>query len=123
MPDGTFPAEVRIGTVVYKVTADADDWMRIEHSTQSKGYYGHTQNTEAMIYLNPGATPDVQRLTLWHEVLHALTETVMGSPDFRSLPNAPESKDDAEEAVMRMFEHPTLSVLRDNPALVAYLTA
>lgn len=117
------PSEVRVGTVVYKVTADADDWMRIEHSTKTSGYYGHTQNTEATIYLNAGATPDVQRLTLWHEVLHALAETVMGSPDFRNLPGAPDSKSDAEESVVRMFEHSTLAVLRDNPELVAYLTA
>ena len=116
------PASVRIGTVAYRITNAPDEWMRVEHSTQTKGYYGHTQNTEAMIYLNPGATPDVQRLTLWHEILHALAETVMGSPDFRNLPGAPESKDAAEEAVIRMWEHSTLAVLRDNPDLVAFLT-
>lgn len=122
-PESSMPAELRIGTVVYKVTVDADDWMRIEHSTQSKGYYGHTHHKSATIYLNPESTPDVLRLTLWHEVLHAVAETMMGSPDLRALPGAPESKDDAEEAVIRMLEHPTLVVLRDNPELVAYLTA
>lgn len=117
------PPAVRVGAVTYRVTASTDDWMRIEHRTQTKGYYGHSQHTEAVIYLNPEASLDVQRLTLWHELLHCLDETVMGDPDWQKLPAAPDDKDAAEELVIRMWEHPTLSVLRDNPDLVAYLTA
>lgn len=119
----SMPTTIVVGTVPYTVTADADEWMRIEHSTRTNGYYGHTQNREAVIFLNPNTSPEVQRLTLWHEVLHALSESVMGAPDYRNLPGAPESKEDAEEATVRMWEHPTLAVLRDNPELVAYLTA
>lgn len=76
-----------------------------------------------MIYLSPECTPAVNRLTLWHEILHCLDEVLMGNPDWRNLGGAPESKYDAEEIVVRMWEHPTLAVLRDNPELVAYLTA
>ncbi|CAH0209025.1 hypothetical protein SRABI44_02121 [Microbacterium foliorum] len=47
----------------------------------------------------------------------------MGAPGYRGLPGAPESKEDAEEAIVRMLGHPTLAVLHDNPELVAYLTA
>ncbi|WP_417556230.1 hypothetical protein [Microbacterium sp.] len=117
------PSTVQIGTVEYAVMADHDSWMRIEHSTQTKGFYGHTHNHSARIYINPDSVPEVQRLTLWHEVLHALVEVTMGAPDFRSLPGGPETKDEAEESVVRMWEHPTLAVLRDNPGLLAYLTA
>jgi len=117
------PSTIRVGTVTFRVTVDRDDWMRIEHKTQTKGYYGHTENREAMIYLNPDGAPDVTRLTLWHEVLHCLDETVMGDPNWLELAGKPEDMDAAEEVVIRMLEHPTLAVLRDNPALVAYLTA
>lgn len=116
----TIPSTIRIGSVAYRVTVDPDEWMRYEHKVQSKGDYGHTQNLEATIYVNPAATPDVQRQTLWHEIMHGLCETTMGSPNWRGLG---EEKSDREEAVVRAFESPTLLVLRDNPDLVAYLTA
>jgi hypothetical protein len=112
------PESLLIGTVAYRVTIDPDDWMRIEHETKTGGYYGHTQHRTAMIYLNPGATPDVTRLTLWHEVLHALAEAAMGSPEWRKLGG---TKDEREERVIRTIEAPTLAVLRANPQLVAYL--
>ena len=114
------PATIRVGAVTYRVTIDPDDWMRIEHKIQSKGDYGHTLNVEATIYVSPEATPDVQRVTLWHEVMHALCTAVMGSPDWRGLGK---KKNDREEAVVSAFESPIVLVLRDNPALVAYLTS
>ena len=119
-PTPSIPTVIRIGAVSYRVATDHDSWVRIEHATQSKGFYGHAQHTDAVIYLNPDAAPDVTRLTLWHEILYCLGEVTMGSPDWRHLP---EDKGDAEEAVVRRWEHPTLAVLRDNPDLVAYLTA
>lgn len=117
------PASVRIGVVTYRVTTDPSDWQSIVHKTQTKGFYGHSQHTEAVIYLNPEANPDVTRLTLWHEILHCLDETVMGNPNWLRLGDQPEDRDAAEEVVIRMWEAPTLAVLRDNPDLVAYLTS
>lgn len=105
------------------MSLDADEWMRLEHANQRTGNYGETTHRGAVIYLNPDQADDVVRLTLWHEVLHALSVAVMGDPDFRSLPGNPDSSDTAQEAVVRMLEHPTLAVLRDNPDLVAYLTS
>lgn len=114
------PASIRVGSVTYRVTIDPDEWMRYEHENQSKGDYGHTWHATATILINPESTPDVARLTLWHEIQHALCETCMGSPDWLNLG---ENKDDREEAIVRAIESPTLLVLRDNPALVAYLTS
>lgn len=111
---------MKVGPVVYRITSDPDEWLRVEHKTQTKGYYGHTENREAVIYLNPEADPAVTRLTLWHEILHALCETTMGSPDWRGLGK---DHDAREESIIRAFEAPTLTVLRDNPEIVAYLTA
>jgi hypothetical protein len=113
------PSTVQIGAVTYAVTIDPDAWMRYEHENQSKGEYGYTLHTEAIILLNPESAPDVARQTLWHEIMHGLCETTMGSPNWRGLGA---EKSDREEAVVRAFESPTLLVLRDNPDLVAYLT-
>ena len=120
---GSLPETVTIGTVTYRITQDPGEWQTIEHQTQTKGYYGHTQHTEATIYLNPNAAPTVTRLTLWHEIFHCIDETALGDPDWRALNGNPEDKAAAEETVIRMLEHPTLAVLRDNPDLVEYLVA
>lgn len=114
------PDTVLIGSVVYDVTTDPIDWLLYEHANQSKGCYGHTDSMAAVIYVSPDTSSDNQRLTLWHEVMHALCETVMGSPAWLDLGD---SNGDREERVIRSFESPTLLVLRDNPELVAYLTA
>lgn len=114
------PASVLIGSVTYLVTTHPDDWMRIEYESQRKGDYGHTKHDMAMIYINPESTPDVQRQTLWHEVMHALCETVMGAPVWRYLGA---DRVEREESVIRMLESPIILVLRDNPDLVTYLTA
>jgi len=106
--------------VTYLVTVDPDDWMRIEHKTQRKGDYGHCQHDTATIYISPTCSRDVQRLTLWHEVMHALCETVMGAPIWRYL--GPD-RNEREESVIRMLESPIVLVLRDNPELVDYLMA
>lgn len=115
----TCPESVKVGTVTYRITRDPDDWLRIEHERQTKGYYGHTSHQTPVIYLNPDAAEDVTRMTLWHEVMHALCEAAMGAPDWRHLGNA---RDDREEAVIRKFEAPIVDVLANNPELVAYLT-
>lgn len=114
------PESVRIGQVIYRITSDPDDWMKVEHSTQTKGYYGHTRNTEAVILINPEAAPSVAKLTLWHEIFHAMFEAAMGAPDWDALGK---DKSAREEEVIRRLEAPTLNVLADNPELVAYLTA
>lgn len=116
----TMPAEVLIGTVVFTVTTDPDEWVRAEHRRQRTGDYGACEPNRALITINPDTPADVQRLTVWHEVLHALAETVMGKPEWKRLG---ETVTDREEAVVRAWEHPTLAVLRDNPDLAAYLTA
>lgn len=112
------PASVKVGALVFEVTDDENDWIRIEHATQMKGNYGYTTRLESRIYLNPSQSPSNLRLTLWHEVLHALHEGVMGRPDWRHLGA---TNEDREESVISAWEHPTLQVLRDNPDLVAYL--
>ena len=113
------PKAVTIGSVVYDVTADPLDWMCYENTSQCKGAYWHTEPMHAVIYISPETSPDNQRLSLWHEIMHALCESVMGSPRWSDLG---EGQTEREERVVRAFESPIVLVLRDNPALVAYLT-
>lgn len=114
------PSTIQIGAVTYTVTTDEVDWLRYENAEQCKGAYGHTDSMAAVIYISPVTSSDNQRLTLWHEVMHALCETAMGSPNWDHLGEGPTER---EERVVRYFESPTLLVLRDNPELVTYLTA
>lgn len=120
MPDPTLPTQVMVGVVCYQISADPDDWMRIEHQEQRNGGFGFTEARRARIYLNPDQPESQMRLTLWHEVLHAVFESGMGRPSWTKLGG---STFDREERVVRMLEAPTLNVLADNPDLVAYLTA
>lgn len=115
-----YPPRIRVGTVTYRVSTDPDEWVRAEHGAQMTNSFGHTDNTAAVIVLNPDHPDGVRRQTLWHEVLHALHWTVMGAPDWRGLGKDADAR---EETVIKSWEHPTLAVLRDNPGLVAYLTA
>lgn len=112
------PEHIKVGTVEYAINSDPDDWIKLEHETQTKGNYGYTKNLNATIYLNPEADQRVVALTLFHELLHALCESVMGAPDWRHLGK---TKVDREEQVVRMLEGPLLSVLTDNPDLFRFL--
>lgn len=112
------PESVIIGTVVYAILNDPTSWMAYEHGSQTKGFYGATQFRQSQILINPEQTPEQTRLTLWHEILHALNQSVMGDPSWTRLSKDP---DEAEEIMVRRLEHPTLAVLRDNPELTLYL--
>jgi len=113
------PATVKAGYVTYTVKQCTPDEWKNAVDKHLRDAYGVTQHLPARILLHPDLTDDVARLTLWHEVLHAAIETMTGGDDsqWQGL-----TEGDAEEAVIRRLEHPTLSILRENPALVAYLT-
>lgn len=114
------PKTVQVGSIIYKVTSKKSDWVLRENRNHRSGDYGSMEGMLTTIFLNPDQTPDQMRQTFWHEVLHALTETVMGSPSWE---NIGENSSEREETIVRVFESPTLLVLRDNPELVKYLTA
>lgn len=119
-PNLQVPTSILVGTIRYRITCDEEEWLRIEHRSKTSGYYGHTTNLDATIWLNPASSPDVLRLTLWHEALHAVMESAAGCPEWTELG---EDRATREETVIRRIESPTLALLRDNPELVAYLNA
>ena len=112
------PPELLIGSVVYRVISDPILFALKEGDEECKGAYGFTTAMKATIHLNPDQSPDNQRLTLWHEIMHALAESVMGNPHWDNLGENPVER---EEKIIRLLESPTLLVLRNNPLLVKYL--
>jgi hypothetical protein len=111
-----YPRRIRVGTVTYRVSDTPEDW---QHASDAVNKVGETDHMAGVIRLKPGMAPSVLRITLWHEVLHAIMWSVLGGPRWDHLGDDP---DDREEYVVARLEHPTLAVLRDNPGLVAYLT-
>ena len=114
------PNSVLVGSIIYRVTQDSGEWVSFEYKHKINGFLGHTDHEHAIIYLNPKCPPDVTRLTLWHEILHALCQVVAGRPDWLNLGEDQNARD---ESVIQRLESPTLLVLRDNPQLVTYLTS
>lgn len=116
----SMPKTIRIGTVIFKVTDDPDEWMRKEHEEQNKRMIGRTDTRETTIYICPNLSIEMKRTVLWHEVLHALCAVVMGMPRWSSKAMGTTAFD-REEFVVSAWEYPTLSVLRDNPSLADFL--
>lgn len=119
-PPPPMPASLKIGPVTYDVICDEKEWKDYEHREQQKGYYGKCYHMELRILLNPEAPENLRAFTLWHEAMHAMFEQMMGSP-FWSQDLDGLNKEDQEETIVRRMEYPTLQVLRDNPALLAYV--
>lgn len=111
-----YPRRIRVGTVTYRVSDTPEDWAAADNPT---GKVGESDHVNALIRIKPGMAPDAARITLWHEVLHALMWSVLGGPRWDHLGDDEEAR---EEFIVARLEHATLAVLRDNPGLVAYLT-
>ncbi len=110
------PASVLIGTVRYRITRDKGEWLAED---RHPGLVGLSDNTRALILLDPNTPDDVQRVTLLHEVMHCIAEDLMGGPKWNLRGGATKR----EETLIRMWEGPLLLVLRSNPDLITYLTA
>lgn len=75
---------------------------------------GETRPSRLTIVVRPGLPPDLERVVVWHEVLHA----VMAVHDWLGARRMP-----AEEEVVDKVSMTQMEVLRDNPRLLRYLTA
>lgn len=114
------PRRVQIGQIRYTILSDDESWLTFEHSRQNKGLLGSTNADEATIHIKPGLAPDVTRLTLMHELIHAVIESTMGNPDPASFTG--DTPDDRNELMVLAFEHPMLALVADNPDVMAFLS-
>lgn len=105
------PTSIKIGSHNWSVT-------EIKRKNQPDGEsYGYTNDKDASITIDSEMPTSVKRVTLVHEIMHAIRFTFGGSYQ----PPKTTSFEDMEHYFIGLYEEPLTLVLRDNPALVAYL--
>lgn len=90
--------QIRVGPVIYPVIVE-NNLM----GSDGRMLHGEARHIRPEIALNAGNTPDVQQLTLWHEVLHCF-EAVYGEIGF-------------DEVTVNRLSAYIVMALRDNPTL------
>jgi Zn-dependent peptidase ImmA (M78 family) len=82
------------------------------------GAYGYTLDNKNLIVIADNLGNGKQQITLLHEVLHAIRMNNDGMPR----PNKEDDFETWEHYFIAMYETGLLSVLKDNPKLVEFLT-
>ena len=110
------PEHVQVGPYRYTIVCDDTEHAR---AVRDHGYdvYGATSHRQQRIVLTPDCAPDVQTVTLAHELMHAImfasgADTVLAGYD-----------DGLEERLIQQTSPVLVQVLRDNPTLAAWLAA
>lgn len=107
------PARLKIGTQTWTVAE-----VKPKHNAAfAEGLYGQTMGKEQTIILDAEMPNDSKRITLFHELLHAIRFVFGGS----YTPPPKTSFEEWEHYFIGIYEEPVVMVLRDNPELVAYL--
>jgi Zn-dependent peptidase ImmA (M78 family) len=107
------PKSVKVGSQVWEIT----EQKRKHNSEFIDGTYGFTIDKDNVIVLDADMSNSVRRVTLLHEVLHAIRFTFGGS----HRPHKSTSYEDWEHYWIGLVEEPLILVLRDNPDLVSFL--
>jgi Zn-dependent peptidase ImmA (M78 family) len=107
------PKSVKIGTQIWDIT----EQKRKHNSDFAEGVYGFTIDKDNTIVLDADMSRSVRRVTLFHEVMHAIRFTFGGSHK----PHKSTSYEDWEHYWIGLMEEPMLLVLRENPDLLNYL--
>lgn len=115
MPTPTLPKKIKIGTQIWEVT----EQKRKHNSDFQDGTYGYTIDKDNTIVLDAEMAPSIRRVTLLHELLHAIRYIFGGS--YR--PSKSTSYDEWEHYFIGIYEEPLLMVLKDNPELMEFLLA
>jgi Zn-dependent peptidase ImmA (M78 family) len=108
------PSQIKIGTQVFDVKLrDRKDDGMLNDST-----FGYTLGTENLIIIDASLKFSKQRVTLVHEILHALFSVFDNSVK-------PTKKDDFEvweHYFIGLYEEPLVMIIKDNPELLKYLS-
>jgi len=124
------PSEVRVGPVTYRVIVDAAE-VKAASDAANFGDDGEwiafSDHNKLIIGLNPEHASDTNRCSMIHEILHCALRQSGAHPNTYA-DTVYEAHDrvaghTVEEYTVSAMTGPLLSVLRDNPGLVAYLTA
>ena len=90
------PAQVKIGLITYDITYDP--------RCAADSLLGRIALLEGKIEIRPDMSPTVERITLWHEIMHGILFQV--------------GIKEHEERVLDALAHGILQLIEDNPALV-----
>jgi hypothetical protein len=105
------PKSVKIGTQVWEITE-----QKRKHSV-SNDHFGFTSSTNNTIVLDSEQVSSMKRVTLFHELLHAIKITFGGSYQ----PGKGTSFDEFEHYFIGLYEEPVILMLQDNPELLEFL--
>ena len=123
------PTSIRVGSMTYRVLLDKDDIKAASDSAnlpEGAEWEAFSDHDKLIIGLNPDHAPDKNRVSLIHELLHcALRHSGASVNTYADV--VYEARDrvgglTVEEFAVAAMAGPVLSVLLDNPDLVAYLT-
>lgn len=123
------PTNVRVGPFDYSILMDAEEIARVsdEADTGSNGAWEAFSDHDALIIgINPKHSLGAQRRDVLHELLHCCLRVAGVWPNhYADLVAEARGKDDGltvEEFCVAGATAPLLGVLRDNPALLKWLT-
>ena len=108
------PKKVNMGCYEYEVSEYADEDMKtkIDVDTEGEVVWGAINDCTQEIYINKEATPQMKRLTLLHEIVHAITF----NNDIGSITKS----DDMENTVDRLASG-IYEVMKRNPDVVKWV--
>lgn len=107
------PKKIRVGSQIWEIT----EQKRKHNSEFLDGTYAYTVDKDNTIVLDAEMAHSIRRVTLFHEVLHAIRFVFGGS--FK--PKRDTTYEEWEHYWIGLYEEPVLMVLRDNPELLAFL--
>lgn len=114
------PQHIKVGHLVYRVVVGGPEWAeaRAEAGDSPDGrLVGHTMHSTQVITIAPGETELMMRDTVLHECTHALVAAMGNAVD------AWDRDGNIEEHMCGFVGSGMTMLLRDNPKLVAWLTA
>jgi Zn-dependent peptidase ImmA (M78 family) len=115
------PKKIKIGQRSFKIHT-----RREEHDPMLSVAYAYTMTQYDHIVIRSNMSVGQARTTLMHELLHAIG-IVYGNPS--SVVDKDDDEEDGtqeckwEHYFINMYEEPVVAMLRDNPELVAFMTA
>lgn len=105
------PKRVKIGTQIWEIVE-----QKRKHASE-QDHFGFTNHRDNTITVDAEQAPSMKRVTLFHEILHAIKTTFGGS----FVPGKGTSFEEWEHYFIGLYEEPVILVLKDNPELVEYL--
>ena len=108
------PTTVKIGSQTFTIV----ERSRGKDSSLSDESVGYTIDRDNVIVLDESLPLSKKRVTLLHEVLHAIRMVY----DTSVTPKKADAFDTWEHYFIGLFEEGVLAFMQDNPEVVAYLT-